>query len=161
MSPPQGDLVLSGFSIQASSKIDILGMKFDRLTFEDNVLGIVSRVSQRIGILRFVKRIFLDTFVLLRCYFAFVLPILQYYSPVWGSAAECHYQLLERQVYSVARLSPNQTFLSLCHQRRVAGLGMLYKVNSNFNHCLFSELPFASIRVRHTLAATEAHPLYT
>ena len=24
------------------------------------------------------------------CYFAFVVPILEYCSPVWGSAAECH-----------------------------------------------------------------------
>ena len=112
--------------------------------------GIVSRVSQRIGILRLVKRIFVDTSVLLCCYFAFVLPILEYCSPVWGSAALCHLQLLERQVYSVARLCPDQSFLSLCHRRRVAGLCMLYKVNSNSTHCLFTELPSASTRVRHT-----------
>ena len=35
--------------------------------------------------------------------------------PVWGSAAECHLQLLERQVYSVARLCSDETFLLLCH----------------------------------------------
>ena len=50
--------------------------------------------------------------VLLRCYYAFVLTILEYCSLVWGSAAECH-QLLEHQVYSVARLCPDQPFLSL------------------------------------------------
>ena len=94
-----------------------------------------------------VKRIFVDTSVLLRCDFAFVLSILEYCSPVWGSAAECHLQLLERQVYSVGRVCAYQTFLSLCHRRRVAGLRMLYKVNSNFNYCLFSELASASTRV--------------
>ena len=57
--------------------------------------GIFSRISQRIGILRLVKRIFVDTSVLIRCYYAFVLPFLEYCIPVWGSAAE-------RQVYSVA-----------------------------------------------------------
>ena len=36
---------------------------------------------------------------------------------------------------------------------------MLYKVNSNSNYCLFSELPSASVRVRHTLAVAAAHPL--
>ena len=51
-------------------------------------------------------------------------------------------------MYSVARLCPDQGFLSLCHLRRVAGLSMPYKVNSNFNHCLFTELPSASARVR-------------
>ena len=39
-----------------------------------HVGGIVSRVSQRIGILRLVKRIFVDTSVLLRCYFEFGSP---------------------------------------------------------------------------------------
>ena len=31
----------------------------------------------------------------------------------------------------------------------MAGLSMLNKVNSNSNHCLFSELPSASTRLRH------------
>ena len=46
-------------------------------------------------------------------------------SPVWGSAAECHLQLLERQVYSMVRLCPDQSFLSLCRRRHVDGLCML------------------------------------
>ena len=106
-----------------------------------------------------ILRSLAETSVLLRCYFAFVLPILEYYSPVWGSAAGCHLQLFERQVCSVARLCPNRTFLSLCHRRHVAALGMLYKVNSNSNHCLFSELPSSSVRVWHSCAADAAHPL--
>ena len=74
MSPPHGDLVLSGVYIRASPNIDIRGLKFDsKLIFEDHVRGIVSRVAERIGILRLVKRIFMDTSVLLRCYFVFVL----------------------------------------------------------------------------------------
>ena len=97
-----------------------------------------------------MKRIFVDTSVLLRCYFAFGLSILEYCSSVWGSAAEYHLQLLERQVYSVARLCPDQCFLSLSYRRRVAGLSILYKVNSNSNHSLFNELPSASTRVRQT-----------
>ena len=150
---------MSGASICASSNLDILGVKFDRkLAFEDHVRRIVSRVSQRIGILRLVKLVFVDTSELLRCYYAFVLPILEYCSPRWGSAVECHLQLVERQVYSVAGLCPDQTFL-LCHRRHVAALCMLYKVNSNSNHCLFCELPSASVRVRHTRAAAAAHPL--
>ena len=102
-------MVLSEVSISASPKfnIDILSVKFDRgLTFEDHVRGILTRVSQRIGILMLVNRIFLDTSVLLHYYYALVLPILEYCSPVWGYAAECNLQLLERQVYSVARLLP-------------------------------------------------------
>ena len=142
VNPPHVDLVLSGVSIWASPNLNILGVKFDsRLTFEDHVL--VSRVGTsifRIGILRLVKCIFVDISVLLRCYYAFVLPSLEYWSPVWGSAIECHHQLLAHQVCSIARLCPDQTFLSLCHLRLVAALCMLYKVTSKSNHCLFSEL---------------------
>ena len=101
----------------------------------------------------------MDTSVLPRCYLAFIFQILGYCSSVWGSAAECHLQLFERQVYSVVRLCPDQSFLSLCHRHNGAGLSMLSKVNSNFNHCLFSELPYASTKVRHTRAVIAAHPL--
>ena len=88
---PHGDLVLSGVSICVSPHLDSLVVKFDnRFTFEDHVHGIVSRVTQRIAILWLVKRVFVDTSVLLRCYYAFVLSILEYCSPVWGPAAECH-----------------------------------------------------------------------
>ena len=133
VNPQSVDFVLSGVSICGSPNLDILGVKFDsKLTFEDHVRGIVSRVSQRIGILRLVKRVFVDTSALISCYYAFVLPILEYCSPVWRSSAKCHLSLLELQVYSVARLCPDQSFLSLCHRRHVAALCMLYKVNSNF-----------------------------
>ena len=62
-------------------------------------------------------------------------------------------------MYSVARLCQDQSSLSLCHRRRVAGLSMLCKVNSNSNHCLFSEIPSASTGVRHTGTAAAAHTL--
>ena len=105
-----GDLVLSGVSICACPNLDILGMKLrSSLTFEDHVRGIVSRVSKIICIFRSVKRVFVDTSVLLRCYYAFVLPILEYCSPMWWSAAECQ----QRQVHSVSRYFPDHIFLSL------------------------------------------------
>ena len=88
VNPLHGDLILSVVSIRASTNLEILGVKFDsKLTFNDHVHGIVFCVSQRIVILRLVKHIFMDTSVLLHFYFAFVFPILEYYSPVWGSAA--------------------------------------------------------------------------
>ena len=62
VNPPHDDLVLSEVSISASPNLDILGMKFDsRLSFENHVRGIVSRVSQRIVISRLVKHVFVDT----------------------------------------------------------------------------------------------------
>ena len=67
----------------------------DLLTYKEHVRGIGSHISQRIGLLRLVKRVFSDTSVLLRCYYAFVLTILEYCSLVCRSAAECHLQLLD------------------------------------------------------------------
>ena len=81
--------------------------------------------------------------MLLRCYFAFILQILEYCSPVSGSGAECHLQLLVHQVYTVARLCPDQDSLSLYHQRNIVGLSLLFKINSCSDHYLFSELPTA------------------
>ena len=41
VSPPQGDLVLSGVSIRASPNLDVSVVKFDsKLTFEDHVRGL-------------------------------------------------------------------------------------------------------------------------
>ena len=124
------------------------------LTFEDHVRSIVS-VFQKL-VFRLVKPVIVAISVLLRCCYAFVLPVLEYCSPVWESAAECHLQHVERQVYSVARHCIDQTFLLLCHRRHVAALCMLYKVNSNSNHCLFNELLPAYVKVRHTRAVAAA-----
>ena len=75
--PPYGILVLSGVSINASPNLDIHSMKFNsKLTFEDHVRGIVSRVSQRISILRMVNRIFVDNSLLLHLLLYYFIPIL-------------------------------------------------------------------------------------
>ena len=81
------------------------------------------------------------------------------FSGVGGSASECHLQLLKRQVDSVARLCPDQTFLSLCHRRHVAALCLLYKVNSNSRHGLFSELSICFCKSSTFRAVAAAHPL--
>ena len=89
------------------------------------------------------------------------MAILHLFSESLRIGLRCGSQLLNItfQMYSVARLSPDQGFLSLRHRRRVAGFRVLLKVNSNSIHCLFSELASASTRVRHTRTAATAHPL--
>ena len=59
----------------------------------------------------------------------------------------------------MARLCLDQTFLSFCHRRHVAALCMLYKVNSNLNHCLFSELPSASLEFDVPRCQAAAHSI--
>ena len=55
---------------------------------------VVSNCCFRIFALRLVKPVFVDTSVSLRCYCEFVFQILQYCSPICGSAADCHLLLL-------------------------------------------------------------------
>ena len=64
------------------------------------------------------------------CYFAFVLESMSIVLWCGGQLLNVTLKLLERQVFSVARLCPVQTFLSLCHRGRVAELSILYKVIS-------------------------------
>ena len=65
------------------------------------------------------------------CVFCDLCPV-SVYVTVCDQALFCQgTQLLEHKVYSVARLYPDRSFLSLCHRHRVAGISMLYKVNSN------------------------------
>ena len=156
VNPLHGDFVLSGVSISSSPNHDILGVKFDRKhTFKDHVRGIC-RVSHRTGILRLVKRIFLDTSVLLRCYFCICSPNpWVFFCIVWVSCWMSPSASWVPCVF-VVRLCPDQSFFLFYHRRDVAGLSMLNKVNSNSNHCLFSERPSVSTRVRLSQAA---HPL--
>ena len=140
--PPRDDLGLAGVPMLSSPSLDILGVRFDcKLTFESHVRGVVSRVLQRIGIIRMVNGVYADTSVLLRCYYAFILPILEYCSPVWGSAANSHLRLLDHQIHAVSSgLGPDQILKPLNHRRCVAGMCMLYKIHSNPKHCLYGEL---------------------
>ena len=56
------------------------------------------------------------------------------------------------------RGSAAEYYLVVVSSTLAAALCMLYKVSSNSNHCLFGELPSASVRVRHNRAAGAAHP---
>ena len=54
--------------------------------------------SQRLGVLRKPWRVFHDRLLLGRCFRGFVLPVLEYCSALWRSAADTHLKLLDRAV---------------------------------------------------------------
>ena len=54
--------------------------------------------SHRLGILRKSWRVFHDKLLIGRCFWGFVLPVLEYCSTVWCSAADTHLKLLDRVV---------------------------------------------------------------
>ena len=58
----------------------------------------------------------------------FVLPVLEYCSAVWCSAADTHLKLLYRVVSGASFLTEGVIERDLSHRRSVAVLCMLYKI---------------------------------
>ena len=109
----------------------------------------VSRAaSQRLGILRKSWRVFHDRLLLRRCFRGFVLPVLEYGSAVWCSAADTHLRLLDRVVSGACFLSGGVLDCDFAHRRSVAVLCMLYKIRCNQVHPLCGTLPVPYVPVR-------------
>ena len=49
--------------------------------------------------------VFRDVAIVEKCFWAFILPVLEYFSSVWMFAATSHLSLLDRDVSQVSRLS--------------------------------------------------------
>ena len=100
---------------------------------------------------------FHDRSLLERCFRGFVLPILEYCSAVWCSAADTHLKLLDR-VVSVTRFLTGGVFeCDIAHRRSVAILCMLYKIKCNPMHPLNDAQAGPYVPVRVTRGAFVAH----
>ena len=93
----------------------------------------------------------------------FVLPVLEYYSAVWCSAADTHLRLQSTgsrsqwcQFFNWGVLK-TLTMCDLAHRRSVAVLCMLYKIRCNSMHPLYGALPVTYVPVRVTRGALIAH----
>ena len=129
-------------------------MTFDsKLTFEKH-LRFVSRVaSQTLGILRKSWRMFHDRSLVERCFRGFVLPVLEYCSAVWYSAADTHLRLLDRVVSGARFLIGGMFECDIAHRRSVAVLCMLFKMRCNPMHPLNDALPGSYVPLRVTRSA--------
>ena len=96
------DLLIDGSVVEMVSELKILGVILDsKLTFEKQDRAIAASASMRAGILR---KTMSDVAVVAKCFWAFILPVLEYCSPVWMPAATSHLSLLDRVVSQVSRL---------------------------------------------------------
>ena len=84
----------------------------------------------------------------------FVLPVLEYCSAVWCSAADTHLRLLDRVVSGASFLTGGVFECDLAHRPSVAVLCMLYKIRCNQMHDLCGALP---VPVPVTRGAVIAH----
>ena len=82
-------LTLDGTVLKESAYLVILGVTFvAKMTFEKHLRSVSSAAAPRLGITSKSWPVFHDRSLLLRSFRSFVLPVLEYYSALWCSAAE-------------------------------------------------------------------------
>ena len=144
--------------LKESEDLVILGVTFgSKMNFEKHLRSVSRAASQRLGILRTSWQVFHDRLLLGRCVRGFVLPVLEYCSAVWCSAADTHLRLLNRVVRGASFLTGGVFECDFPHRRSVAVLCMLYKIRCNPMHPLYGALPVPYVPVRVTRDAVIAH----
>ena len=102
-------------------------------------------------------QVFHDRPLLLRSFWSFVLPVLEYCSAVWCLAADSHLKLLDRVVRSAGFLACDVLDCNLAHRRSVAELCMLFKIKSNTMYPLSGTLLLPYVPGSVTRGALVAH----
>ena len=116
-SPP---LTIGRTVLKESDDLVILGVTFDsKMTLISIFAGYQSSFS-RLGILRKSWHVFHDILLLGRCFRGIVLPVLEYCSAVWCSAADTHLKLLDRAVSGARFLTEGVFECDIAHRRSVA-----------------------------------------
>ena len=145
------DLVVDGNVVEMVSELKILGVILDsKLAFEKQVRAIAASASRRVGILMKTMSVFRDVAVVAKCFWAFILPVLEYCSPFWMSAATSHLSLLDRVVGQVSQLSGGSASCDLWHRHRVASLCVFFKINSLVDHPVRGHFPIQYVLSRPT-----------
>ena len=132
MHPQSPSLTIGGTVVKEYDYLVILGVTFDsKMTFEKHLRLVSRAASQRLDILRKSWRVLHDRSLLGRCFPGFVLPVLEYCSAVWCTAAVTHLKLLDRAVSGAQFLTGGVFECDITHRRYVAVLCMLYKIRCN------------------------------
>ena len=95
--------------------------------------------------------------IVAKCFWVFILPVLEYCSPVLMSAATSHLSLLDRVVRQVSRLSGGSVSCDLCHRRKVASLSVFFKIDSLVDHPVLGLFPAQYVLRRPTRGTLAAH----
>ena len=119
-------LTIGGTVLKESDDLVILGATFDsKMTFENHLRSVSRAASQPLGILTKSWQVFHDILLLGRFFRGFVLPVFEYGSAVWCSAADAHFRLLDRIVSGASFLTGGVFECDLAHRLSVAVLCML------------------------------------
>ena len=157
MHPQSPSLAIDDTVLKEFEDLDILGVIFDsKLTFEKYLRSVSRAASQRLCILMKSWQVFHYRLLIGRCFWVFVLPVFEYCSAVWCSAADTPL-LLDCVVSGAYFLAGRVLNCDLSHRRSVAVLCMLYKIRCNPMHQLCGTLPVPYVPVRVTRGALIAH----
>ena len=89
LNPPHPNLIINIYLLAINDSFKLLGVLFDnKLTFEKHIRSVASSIAQKVGILRKCLSIYDSNSILKNCFFSFILPLFEYCTPVWRSAAE-------------------------------------------------------------------------
>ena len=120
MHPQSPALTIGGTVLKESDDLVILGMTFEsKMTFEKHLRSVSRAASQRLGILRNSWRVFHDRSLIGRRLRGFVLPVSEYCSAVWYSAADTHLKLLDLAVRGARFLTGGVSECGISHRRSV------------------------------------------
>ena len=136
--------------LKESDVLDTLGVTFDsKLTFEQHLRSVSRAAFQKLGILRKSWWVFHNRLLIWRCFWGFVLLVLEYCPAVWCSAADTHLKLMDGVVSGACFIAGDVINCNLSHRRSVAVLCMLYKIRCNPMHPLCGTLrvPYVPLRV--------------
>ena len=100
---------------------------------------------------------FHDRSLLVICFRGFVLPVFEYCSAVWCSAADTHIKQLDRAVSGARFLAGGVFECDIAHRRSVAVLCMLWKIRCKPVHLLNGAQPGPYVPVRVTRGALVEH----
>ena len=157
--PSHPDIIIGNKPLENVNTMKFLGVIFDsKLTFKNYIDFVSSRASSKIGIIRKAYHIYSDPNINLTCFRSFVLPLLEYCSPVWASASETHLNSLNKVFNQAKFLFPNNGNYDLSHRRTISSLSVFYKIHHNPNHPLAQAMPGPRVFNRDTRSSHTLHP---
>ena len=138
--PPHPQLFVGNTPLAESEFLTILGVTFDsHLTFQQHLRNVSSNAARKLGIVCKASYIYGNEGTNLTCFRSFVLPLLEYCSPVWISAAARDLSLLDKVARGGRFLFPNSCSYDLDHRRMISCLSMFHKFYFN------RDLPLSSL----------------
>ncbi|MEO1808644.1 MAG: reverse transcriptase family protein, partial [Bacteroidota bacterium] len=157
--PPHPPLCVGDTSLAESEFLNILGVTFDpQMTFEKHLLNVSANAARKLGIVRKASYIYNNEEINATCFRSFVLPLLEYCSPVWISASARDLSLLDRVARGGRFLFPDGAGYDLDHRRMISCLSMFHKYYFSGELPLSSLIPDPLPLVRSTRFAERQHP---